>query len=173
MVTLYWCICSCCVCLICLECLIEALAWGNWDNALYTGYVAINGNRVVKTTADVYYRGFNLVQLDANSCSPTNILHFDTFDSTSESDAMATYINCLPLYTVLIGITSDEASWSLNQNAKDALYAIGVNVAGLQFRGKVSFVAQIGQPGTSVSLIGTLGGNNVEISVNVTGSLIY
>ena len=153
------------------ECLIEALAWGGVDSSVYTGYIAINGNRALSTTVGGY-RGFNLVQLDVSSCSSTNIVKYDTYLYTSDSDVMATYINALPLYTVLIGVTADDPQQSLNQNAKDALFAIGVNVAGLQYQGKVCFVAQIGQPGTSVSLIGLSGGNNIKLSVNVTGKVI-
>ena len=119
-------------------------------------------------TTTVAYRGFNLVQLDVSSCSPSNILHFDTHATTTNSDNMATYINGLSLYTVLIGVTSGEAQGSLTQNAKSALLAIGVNVAGLQFRGKVSFVAQIGQPAMTVSQVAPPGGSNLDMTVTGT-----
>ena len=144
------------------------MVWGGSDNALNTGYVAINGIRVLNTNSGDYI-GFNLVQLDVSSCSSTNILHFDTFGFTAEADAMATYINSLPLYTVLIGITSDEASFRLTQNAKNVFNAIRTSMDSLQFRGKGYFMAQIGQPSTSVSQLGSIGGNNLKIYANVTG----
>ena len=83
---------------------------------------------------------------------------------------MTTYINGLPLNTVLIGVTANEATLTLTQNAISALLAIGVNVAGLLFRGKASFVTQIGQPALSVSQVAPPGGYNLRINVNVNGT---
>ena len=82
---------------------------------------------------------------------------------------MATYINTIPLNTVLIGITSDDAQNNLTQSARSALMAIGVNVTGLQFRGKVAFVAQIGRPTVTVSQVSPSGGASLKIILNVTG----
>ena len=150
------------------ECLVEAVSWGSYDTTSLNGYIALNGTRVVNTTSSTY-KAFNLVELNTVSCSSSNILHFDTSSSTAASDNMATYINGLPLNTVLIGVTADDAQLSLNQNATSALFAIGVNVNGLAFRGKVSFVAQIGQPGMTVSNVAALGGSSLKIAVSVTG----
>ena len=134
---------------------------------LFTGYVDTNGNTVIKTTSSDY-RGFNLVEINVVSCSASKIRRFDTLRSTNDSDNMATYISKLPSNTVLIGITADDAQASLTQNAKSALLAIGVNVNGLQWRGKAIFVAQIGRPAVSVSLMASSGGNNLQTSMAVT-----
>ena len=142
------------------------------DTIVNNGYVAINGMIMIITATNTY-RGFNLVQLDVSSCSPSNILHFDTHATTTNSDNMATYINGLSLNTVLIGVTSDDAQGSLTQNAKSALLAIGVNVTGLRYRGKLSFVAQIGQPAITVWQMATPCGGNVKITVNVTGIISH
>ena len=133
------------------------------------GYITINGNRVVSTSSPTY-RGFTLVQLNVSSCLPTNTLTFDTSGSTNNSDNMATYINSLSLNTVLIGVTADEPTYSLTQNATSALLAIGVNATGLQFRGKVTFMAQIGQPANAVSTVAPSGGDSSKITVNMTGN---
>jgi Interleukin-like EMT inducer len=85
------------------------------------------------------------------------------------SNNMAIYINSLPLNTVLIGIAGYDVQKYLTQNAKSALLAIGVNVNELQYVGKVSFVAQIGQPAKTISKVATPGGNNLKIIVNLTG----
>jgi Interleukin-like EMT inducer len=156
------------------ECLIETMAWGSNDTSMLNGYIAINGNRVF-STASGPCRGFNIVQLNVNSClmSDVGLRSFDTSVSTTASDAMATYINSLPLNTVLIGITSDEPQTALTQNAKSALLAIGVNVTGLQFRGKVSFVAQIGRPTMTISKVAFSGGASLQITLNVTGMIKY
>jgi Interleukin-like EMT inducer len=150
--------------LCCAECLVEALSWGNGDTTIANGYIAINGNRVTKTD-----RGFNLMQLNAMSCSTSNYLNYDTWASTTDSDNMATYITSLPLNTVLIGVTADEAAQSLTQNAKNALLALGVDGNALQPWGKLSFVAQIGQPATAVSQVAPPGGINSKTLVNITG----
>ena len=85
---------------------------------------------------------------------------------------MATYINGLPLNTMLIGVTADDASVSLTQNVKSALLSIGVNVTALAFRGKALFAAQTGQPSTTLSFVAFSGGNNLDVAMNVTGSQI-
>ena len=156
------------------ECPIEAVSWGHNDKMPFTGYIAINGKRVINTTSDAY-RGFNLVEVDVRSCSASDIRHFDTSASTTTSENMATYVIGLPLNTVLIGITSDDSQLSLTQNAKSALLAVGVNVNGLQFRGKVCFAAQIGQPTMSVSQVAPPGVYNLKltVTVNATGRPYY
>ena len=150
-------------------CQIETYSWGNADQTRNNGYIAINGNRLMTTTAPTY-RGFNLVQLNVKTCSLSIVSTFDTCMTSTNSDNMANYINGLPLNTVLIGVTADDAQLSLNQNAKSALLAIGVNVDGLQFRGKASFMAQIGRPATSVSQVAPPGGNNLAINVIASGT---
>ena len=147
------------------------MSWGNADATILSGYIAINGDRVLSTTSFVY-RGFNIVQLNLSSCLSTDTgpRSFDTWANTTNSDNMATYINSLPLNTVLIGITSDEPLLSLTNNAKSALLAIGVNVNGLQWRGKVSFVAQIGRQDIALSQVAPPGGTNLELNVLVTGN---
>jgi Interleukin-like EMT inducer len=150
-------------------CQVDAVSWGSDDSTLYSGYIAIDGNKVINTTSSDY-RGFNLVELNMMSCSPSNIRHFDTLASTTNSDNMATYINTLPLNKVLIGVTADDAQYNLTQNAKSALLAIGVDVNGLQFRGKVSFAAQIGRPSISVSHVAPPGVHNLKITMNVNGT---
>ena len=86
---------------------------------------------------------------------------------------MAYYIKGLPLYTVLIGITSYDPYLSLTQNAKSALIAIGANLTGMQRESKLCFVAQIGQPAMSVSKMASPGGFNLNITVNVAGIYEY
>jgi Interleukin-like EMT inducer len=94
----------------------------------------------------------------------------NTWGSTTSSDNMATYINSLPLNTVLIGVTADEAKSSLTYKATNALLAIGVDVTGLQVRGKLSFVARIGQPTVTVYQVAPPGGGSVKITANMTGT---
>ena len=154
----------------CTECLIEALSWGGNDNITGNGYIAINGNRVIRIL-DEGWAGFSIAVLDISSCSASlsNIQSFDTSASPDDSDNMAAYINSLPMNTVLIGVTYGDAQSSLTQNAVSALLAIGVDVSGLTVQGKVSFVTQIGQPAESVSQVASAGGSNSKITVKMTG----
>ena len=145
------------------------MSWGSDDVTLYSGYVAINGNRVVSTTS-ADYMGFNLVEASISSCSATNMKHFDTYGSQLDSENMATYIISLALNTVLIGITSDDVSLPLTQNVKSALLAIGVSVNGLQIGGKMSFVATIGQPSMTVSRVASSVSSNLKLAVNASGN---
>ena len=153
----------------CTVCQIEAVSWGADDNAQLSGYIAINGNRVINTTSYAYI-GINLVELDVSSCSASNIRHFNTHDLYSESDNMAIYINSLPLNTVLIGVSSDETQYRMSQNGLSALSAIGVSMTELQWRSKVSFVAQVGQPAKSVSQQAAPGGDNLKITAYAIGN---
>ena len=149
-------------------CVIEAMSWGYDDITTSNGYIAVNGNKLLTTPTPT--RGFVLMQLKVSSCASSSLVIFDTCTSTTASNNMATYINGIPsLDTVLIGVTADDSQRYLTANAKSALLAIGVNVNALQYRGKVSFVTQIGQPAISVSQMAPAGGNSVKITVSVTG----
>lgn len=147
------------------------MAWGFDDTPNFEtliGYVTVN-NFVWLTTpyTGFYLRGFNTVVLDLNNCSATDIRHFDTCWDYTSSIALAEYINSLPTYTVLVGVTADDAAYSLQQVAKDALLNIGVDVSQLQIRGKVAFIAQIGQPSATAMILAGQYGNNVKLNAVV------
>ena len=148
-------------------CLVEAKAWGYLDVTLpNTGYIAINKIDQLRTL-NGSARGFNTIELILSNCTGTNIQHFDTYISTTNSDALASYINQLPAETILIGVTADEPKWQLTVAAKNALLNIGVNVTQLDYRGKVAFVACIGHPSMTVMDLAGSGGNNVLTSAIV------
>jgi Interleukin-like EMT inducer len=132
------------------------------------GYIRINGIEWLHTTSPAN-RGFNFVELNVDDCSPTNIRHFDTdySTSTSNSDNMVIYINSLRQATVLIGVAVDEAILSLTTAAKNTLKGIGVDMTNLAYRGKATFVAQIGNPSASVVKIAPAGGDNLMSTVAV------
>ena len=151
--------------------MIEALSWGLSDVIQTTGYININGYKVLDTAR--YRRGFNFIELNVTSCSESNILCYDTFGADHIADDMAGYINGLPSNTVLIGMTVDEPTQHLTPNAKVALSAIGVNVTGLQYAGKAIFVTQINQPAGTVSQFAAPGGVNLKMTITVTGKLYH
>jgi hypothetical protein len=84
---------------------------------------------------------------------------------------MATYINSLPLNTVLIGITADAAQRHLSKNANVWTSVLGFDLTGLDMYGKLMFVSQIGQADMSVSHKVSQGGNNLKMTVHMTGIL--
>ena len=150
------------------------MSWGRWKNVTSSGYIAINGSTIINTTS-VAYRGFNLVELNISSCSTSKVRHFDTNANTTESDKMATYINSLPLYTVLVGVTADDAQQFFRYNAVLTLFGIGVDsvwyLNGYGYQSKLCFVAQIGHPGASISEWAQSNANNLKITVNATGDV--
>jgi Interleukin-like EMT inducer len=156
---------------VCAVCLVETSSYGFDDIKPSSGYIAINGIPVINNTFGNAHLGFSTVELNVASCSSSNIREFNTHSELNDSVSLATYINSLPVYTVLIGITADEASYKLNQVAVTALLTIGVNVTELQYRGKVSFVALIGQPALAVSQVAPPGGENLKLRVLVAGTL--
>jgi Interleukin-like EMT inducer len=150
------------------------VSWGRWKNVTSSGYIAINGSTIINTTS-VAYRGFNLIELNISSCSSSKVRHFDTNANTTESDKMATYINSLPLYTVLVGVTADDAQKYFSYNAFLALYGIGVEsywfLYGSWYQSKLCFVRQIGYPSVGISEWAQSNANNLKITVNATGDV--
>jgi len=145
---------------------VTSLSWGFEDLVTGNGYIAVDSN-----TQTIGNRGCNIVQLNSVSCSISSVLSFDTHADATKSTDLANYITGLPTSTVLIGATIDEASWSLNTMAIDALLGIGVNVTGLEYRGKLAFVAQIGRPEATVMKLYPRYGHNLELAVSVRGNV--
>jgi len=146
-------------------CVVTALAWGYNDLIISNGYISAG-----VWTASTNNRGFNIALLNVTSCSVSSTMTFDTYLRSSKSIDLANYINSLPISTILVGVTADEAIRYLETNGKAALNSIGANVNGLLYRGKVAFVAQIGQQSATLSRTAAPGGNNVQISVTIRGN---
>ena len=153
-----------------LDCLIETSCYGCNDASTSNAYIAFNDDIIFNNILNGAGSGFTLVELNVSSCSSTNVVTFGTSGSIVAANNMVTYINSRPLNTVLIGITTCDAKQSLIQNATSALLTIGVNVTGLQYLGKASFVAQVGQPAIAVSQIASPTGGNLKLKVEVSGS---
>jgi len=85
------------------------------------------------------YRGFNLVILDPIKCTGIAIKPFDTYgDNSANNDLIANLAN-IPKGTAILGVISDEATYVLSAEAKNALKAIGVDLPGLSLRSKAFF----------------------------------
>ena len=121
----------------------------------FVGGISLNNNVVLKTPNVFQTRGFNIIELNVGNCSVSSYHNFDTYAAASQSTALANYINSLSMKTVLVGVTADEPQAALNAAAMNALLAIGVNVNGLTFGGKVSFIAQVGRSSIALMKIAT------------------
>jgi len=153
--------------LISTACVVTALSFGLDDTETGNGYISAG-----KTTISTHgTRGFMMTKLDTASCSvsSTDLMSFDTYGDSSESIKLANYIKGLPMYTVLIGETNDDAHDTLETQGWEALQGIAVNLDGFVHRGKVAFVAQIGRPSATISRIAPPGGNNLVMSVTIIG----
>jgi len=145
---------------------VTGLSWGYCDDdAVHNGYITV-GNTTILTISG----GFHIATIDAESCSITSIVHFDTDHNITNSLNMANYAYRLPMSTILIGVTAFDATLNLEHVGKSALFSIGVNVDSLTYCGKVAFVAQIGRPSATVSRISPPGGNNLHILVSIPGN---
>jgi len=145
-------------------CIVTGLSWGCSD-VTHNGYISA-GNTTFVTTES----GFHIATIDADSCSITSKVNFDTTHRRTDSIDMANYINGLPMSTILIGVTADDPFYYLEANGRAALNNIGANVRGLVYFGKVAFVAQIGLPSATVLRIAPPGGDNLPISASIPGN---
>jgi len=132
------------------QCAINLKAFGFADTGVgmtKTSYIKVNGITYFDNVdTNVAYRGFNLVTLDINTCRASNFDHFDTHEIPADSDRLVTYINGIPDGAHVLGVTDDEATLGLSAAAKAALSSIGVDVTGLDYRGKLIFHAIKGRP---------------------------
>jgi len=145
-------------------CQINLRAFGNADTGGKSGYIKVNGlTYLAAVDTDVWARGFNVVTLDMYTCKASKFGHFDTYNSGTEADALAKYINDSPDGTHILGITCDDATNALSDNAKKALKSIGVDVSGMVFHDKALFHAVKGHPDQTVAKVG----------VKDTANLVY
>jgi len=131
-------------------CQVNLRAFGNGDTEAVVAYIKVNGLTYLYAGPDWHYRGFNVVTLDMSTCKASKFGHFDTYYSGTEADALATYINDSPDGTHILGVTDDDATNALSDNAKKALKSIGVDVSNMVFHDKVLFHAVKGHPEQTV-----------------------
>lgn len=153
-------------------------AWGYSDN-VREGYIRVNGQQKLYSTQpgppdgpDAHTRGINLVTLDVATCTTSDVSNFDTYISEESSGQLVNYLNGLPVGTVLLGVTFDEPALLLTSAAKQALASIGVDVTGVNFRGKFEFIAVIGCPSKTLFKIAPVFGDNILLSAEVPGESI-
>jgi len=155
------------------SCVLSLRSWGKDDSNGWIGYMAGNGVVFINFTRTITgndIRGFNTAIINSDSCTATDLLKFDTFGSTADSDDLAIYLLSLPSGTIIAGVTIDSAENSLTHNARSALSAIGVGesyIQSISYRSKLIFVATIGQPTFTISWKSPEYAPNLQITVGV------
>jgi len=161
-----------CLRLFCIAgyCYIELRSWGYEDTAR-KGYARVNGHTVVnyeRPDRNEEVRGFNVNILRLSDCATTAQKHIDTWNQTAHGAAdLALYLDSLTPGTVVYGATCDDAKYALWEVGINALLKIGINVSSLTVRGKLTFVAVIGRPLSTVFRIAKPGGDNLFMNALV------
>ena len=141
------------LCVISAQCLIEAQAYGGnrYDYVKY-GYVKLNGVAVWQSSWHGDFpnrRGVTVIVVDPPSCTVLASRTYDTFGSSREAYRLRDYLQGLSDLTVLVAVTADEASRYL-RSAISTLRELGAEVADVGHRGAWVFVAEKGDPASTV-----------------------
>ena len=85
--------------------------------------------------------------LDTWSGAVSSITNFDTADKSSSkaSKKLVSMIENAPQRAIVIGVTFDDPMKNLSKAAKKALASLGVDTAGVPYRGRFAFVAEKGR----------------------------
>ena len=87
-------------------------------------YLSVN-NQVRPETVNTLGRGISVAVIEPNNCAINTIRTFDTYDSTSHSDQLASLVNGVSTDQIVVAAAWDEGTHELNENAKAALESIG------------------------------------------------
>ena len=87
--------------------------------------------------------------IDTSTCTLQESRRFDTFGDRRAAARLRDYIQGLSDGTVLVGVSTDEASRYLDA-AEATLSGLGADVSDVGYRGAWAFVAEIGDPSKTV-----------------------
>ena len=107
-------------------------------------FFKINGVKVIENSIG-NGRGFRLARIN-NDCSVNETLQFDTHLLGTQSDEIRDYLPNLPRNTRIAGITNDEYSRGLKDDAKDLLINVGLDLSSASYRSSFCFVFITGKP---------------------------
>ena len=135
------------------QCSIEAQAYGanNFGEAKYA-YVKLNGVAVWQASflgehPNAY--GAHMFVIDPFNCTLLESRNDNTYGSADEAARLRGYIESLADGTVLVGVSTDEASNNMDR-AEATLTALGADVSDVGWRGAWAFVTEIGDPSKTV-----------------------
>jgi len=114
-----------------------------------SGYLKLNDALVWESEwcgdPDKEIRGVTAFLIDPFSCSVAEFTSFDTNASPEEAEHLATFLDSVSDGDVVIGLTTDEASYSLTP-ALSALLQLGVDVSDVEYEGSFAFIIEKGFP---------------------------
>jgi len=141
------------LCVISEQCLIEAQAYGGTRNdERRDAYVKLNGVAVWQASIGGEYpnrRGVNLIVVDPTSCTKRDSRNYDTYANSNDAYYMRNHLRTLSDGTVLVAVTCDDASRYL-RDAFSTLREFGADVSDVRHRGAWVFVAEKGDPASTV-----------------------
>jgi len=146
-------------------CDISLRACGLYDTSTdETVYIKVNGVTYLSTNYSIQAnRGFNCFTLDPSTCKASGYKHFDTPVDPKESDKLANYINGLADGTTILCVSSEDVERSIQDTAKNALKALGVDISTIARHDKVLFRAVKGKPEKAVMKLGSEGTDCVQL----------
>jgi len=141
------------LCTILDQCLIEAQAYAANDimQTRY-GYVKLNGLAVWQSSWQGEYpvhRGVNVIVVHRYSCTMRNWTNFDTHGDAYAASRLSDHLLGLIDGTVLVVVSADEPISNLH-DALSTLSKLGADVSDVQNRGAFVFVAEKGDPWSTV-----------------------
>ena len=135
------------------QCSIEAQAYGanNFAEVKYA-YVKLNGVAVWQASflgehPNAY--GAHMFVVDPFTCTLLESRNDNTYGDAVAAGRLRAYIESLGDGTVLVGVSTDEASLYLDA-AEATLSALGADVSDVGWRGAWAFVTEIGDPSKTV-----------------------
>ena len=135
--------------------MIEAQGYGwNNNNVPKYGFLKLNGDAVWQVSLQAGHatgrgRGANMFVVHRSTCTLVYSQNFDTNGDMGAAARLRDYIQGLSVGTVLVGISSDEASNHL-ADAEATLAGLGADVSDVEIRGAWAFVAIKGDPSKTV-----------------------
>ncbi|MBU6348953.1 MAG: hypothetical protein KGS73_02230 [Chloroflexi bacterium] len=119
------------------------------------GFIALFDEQGEQSDGSAGRRGVNLTVLDPRSGRLLDKAGFDTAASATESDQLVAYLHQIEAGSVVLAVTSGDATAFLSEAALQAMQRIGADLPLSQVRGQYFAVAGVAgaAPGTAVQVI--------------------
>ena len=119
------------------------------------GFIALFDEQGEQSDGSAGRRGVNLTVLDPHSGRLLDKAGFDTAASATESDRLVAYVSQIEAGSVVLAVTSGDATAFLSEAALQAMRRIGADLPQSQVQGQYFAVAGVtgAAPGTAVQVI--------------------
>ena len=127
-------------CVVAARCVVEVLSWSGGGNKKDCGSVRLLSTTLGKPGCK-QAGGLYIIKINALTCSMVDTVIYSQNNVGNLRNALILQ----PRFTVLVGVTIDDAMLFLTNPAVDALKnVIGVDIRDVQYRGSFVFVVQTG-----------------------------